>query len=69
MKSASRSNPYKRSAKFSTVNAEIVMFHATTVRSPPLSGQENFVMVSGVEEIDFVVDENELNGLLNEYLI
>ena len=29
--------------KFSTVKAKIVMFHATTVRSPPLLDQKIFV--------------------------
>ena len=55
--------------QFSTVNAETVTFHATRVRSPPLLGQKNSLMVSSVEEIVFVVDEYELNGLLNEYLM
>ena len=41
----------------------------TFIARLPLLGEKSFVMVNGVEEIVFVVNEDELNGLLIEYLM
>ena len=52
-----------------TVNAQSSMFHASAVKSPPLLGEKNMTEVNGVEETVFVVEDYELNGLINEYLM
>ena len=55
--------------QFSTANAQTSVFHAAMVRSPPLLCQKNSIVVSGSDEFVFVVEEYELNGLINEYLM
>ena len=55
--------------EFSTVSAQTLVFHAAAVRSPPLLCQQKSSLVSGIEESIFIVEEYELNGLTNEFLM
>ena len=55
--------------QFSTIAAQTLEFHAATVRSPPLMCQKSSTTSNGGEDIVFVIEDYELNGLINEYLV